>query len=92
MVPAVEVHDTPWSQGSRLGSYEIIREETNAAERSFEVHLSLTKPESVQDVKYYVLGQDPVMVFRDEDYQRNINMEEGPKLQKPRNQKPSRRN
>ena len=92
MVPAVEVHDTPWSQGSRLGSYEIIREETNAAERSFEVRLSLTKPESVQDVKYYVLGQDPVMVFRDEDYQRNINMEEGPKPRIPRNQKPARRN
>jgi len=92
MVPAVEVHDTPWRQGSRLGSYEIVREETNAAERSFEVRLSLTKPESVQDVKYYVLGQDPVMVFRDEDYQRNINMEEGPKTRIPRNQKPARRN
>ena len=31
--PAVEVHDTPWSQGHGLGSYEIIREETNAAEQ-----------------------------------------------------------
>ena len=31
-------------------------------------------------MKYYVIGQGPVMVFRDEDYQRNINMEDGPTL------------
>jgi hypothetical protein len=87
MDPPVEVHDTPWSQGERLGSYEILQEDTSAAEKRFTVRLSLTKPESVREVKYYVLGRDPVMVFREEDYLRNINMEDGPKLTKPGNQK-----
>jgi hypothetical protein len=78
--PAVQVTDTPWSHGQRLGSYEILHEDTGAAEKRFTVRLTLAKPERVEEVQYYVLGKDPVMVFRDQDYQRNINMEDGPKL------------
>jgi hypothetical protein len=81
--PPVQVHDTPWSQGERLGSYEILREDTGAAEKRFTVRLSLAKPERVEEVQYYVLGKAPVMVFRDQDYMRNINMEDGPKLNRP---------
>jgi hypothetical protein len=81
--PPVQVLDTPWAQGDRLASYEIIGEEAVAAEKQFTVRLTLAKPERVQEVKYHVLGQGPVMVFRDEDYRRNINMEDGPKLDKP---------
>jgi hypothetical protein len=81
--PPVQVLDTPWAQGDRLASYEIIGEEAGAAEKQFTVRLTLAKPERVQEVKYHVLGQGPVMVFRDEDYLRNINMENGPKLDKP---------
>ena len=33
---------------------------------------------------YYVIGRGPVQVFRDEDYIRNINMENGPKLPEAR--------
>jgi hypothetical protein len=81
--PPVQVHDTPWALGDRLSSYEIIGEAKNPAERRFSVRLSLAKPDRVQEVEYYVLGRDPVMVFRDEDYVRNINMDNGPKLTKP---------
>jgi hypothetical protein len=80
--PPVQVLDTPWSKGDRLASYEILGEETGAVEKRFDVRLTLAKPERVQEVKYYVVGRGPVMVFRDEDYQRNINMEDGPKLDK----------
>ena len=80
--PPVQVFDTPWAQGDRLASYEILGEETGTAEKQFNVRLTLAKPERVQEVKYYVIGHGPVMVFRDEDYQRNINMEDGPKLEK----------
>jgi hypothetical protein len=82
MEPAVQVNDTPWSQGDRLGSYEILKEDTNGAEKKFTVRLTLTKPDRVEDVQYYVMGKGPVMVFRDQDYQRNINMEDGPSLSK----------
>ena len=51
MEPPVQVHDTPWSQGERLGSFEILREDTSAAEKRFTVRLSLTKPERVQEVQ-----------------------------------------
>ena len=81
--PPVQVLDTPWGLGDRLASYEILGEETGTAAKTFDVRLVLAKPERVQEVKYYVIGRGPVMVFRDEDYQRNINMEDGPKLNKP---------
>ena len=81
--PPVEVFDTPWGLGERLSSYEILREDKSASEMRFSVRLSLAKPERVEEVQYYVLGRDPVMVFRDEDYMRNINMINGPPLTKP---------
>jgi hypothetical protein len=82
--PAVVVHDTPWSQGGRLKSFEILREEEGSeVEKRFTVRLSLSKPEVDQEVGYHVLGVGPLMVFRDQDYQRNINMEDGPKLNRP---------
>ncbi len=77
--PPVQVFDTPWSQGARLRSYEILRNDTTTAERRFNVRLSTTNPDRVQEVQYYVMGQSPLLVFRDEDYLRNINMEDGPK-------------
>jgi hypothetical protein len=81
--PSVEVHDTPWAQGAKLKSFEILKEESTGAEKRFAVRLALAKPDTAQEVQYYVLGLGPVMVFRDEDYNRNINMEDGPKLFKP---------
>lgn len=85
--PPVQVLDTPWAQGDRLASYEILGEEAGAAavEKQFNVRLVLAKPERTEEVTYHVIGQGPVMVFRDEDYRRNINMEDGPKLTRPGN-------
>ncbi len=91
MKPPVQVLDTPWGLGERLASYEILQEDKSAAEMRFSVRLSLAKPERVQEVQYYVLGRDPVMIFRDEDYMRNINMVNGPPLNKPENSARRRR-
>ena len=91
MEPPVQVHDTPWSQGERLSSFEILKEDKSAAEMRFSVRLSLAKPERVKEVQYYVLGRDPVMVFRDEDYMRNINMVNGPDLNKSANSRRKQR-
>ena len=89
--PPVEVHDTPWAQGAKLESFEITQAESIGAAKRFAVRLALAKPPGVQEVQYYVLGLGPVMVFRDEDYMRNINMEDGPKLSKPGSQSRRRR-
>ena len=88
--PVIQVNDTPWAQGDHLTSFEILKEEPSAAELKYSVRLTLTKPDRVQDVEYYVLGREPIMVFRDEDYRRNINMEDGPRLNQTR--KPRGRN
>ncbi len=81
--PKVMVHDTPWSQGQQLASFEILKEDEGAAaEKQFTVRLTLSKPERTEETRYHVLGVNPLMVFRDEDYQRNINMENGPSLHK----------
>ncbi|QDV36220.1 hypothetical protein [Tautonia plasticadhaerens] len=90
---SVFVHDTPWSQGQRLASFEIIEEseaEGAVAEKRFTVRLSLAQPDRAEEVQYHVLGTDPLMVFRDEDYQRNINMVNGPSTTAPpsRGQRP----
>jgi hypothetical protein len=76
--PKVQVQDTPWAQGEKLASFEILQAEPNGAGKRFSVRLTLSKPAGVKEVQYYVLGLGPVMVFRDEDYARNINMEDGP--------------
>ncbi len=77
---SAEIHDSRWSLGDRLASYEILGEEKNGAEMKFNVRLTLSQPAGVREVQYYVLGRDPVMIFRDEDYARNINMDNGPSL------------
>ena len=84
--PVVQVHDTPWASGKSLASFEILREEESAGiEKRFAVRLSFSKPERVEEVRYHVLGAGPVMVFRDEDYERNINMIDGPPPTKSKN-------
>jgi hypothetical protein len=89
--PAVQVHDTPWASGQNLKSYEILREEAEGVEKRFAVRLNLAKPERVEEVEYHVMGAGPVLVFRDEDYQRNINMVDGPPVTKPKTSAERRR-
>ncbi len=90
--PVVQVHDTPWASGQSLASFEILREEEAAGiEKRFAVRLSLSKPDRVEEVEYHVIGAGPVMVFRDEDYERNINMIDGPPTNKPKKVTPPRR-
>ena len=81
--PAVEVHDTPWAKGAKLQSFEILDTKSVGVEKQFHVRLSLAKPGGVEEVQYHVFGLSPVMVFRDEDYLRNINMVDGPKDSRP---------
>ncbi len=85
---------SPTLRGARATAWRHTRssgKRQRRLDKKFTVRLVLAKPDRVQEVKYYVLGQGPVMVFRDEDYQRNINMEDGPKA-KSGKQKSFRKN
>jgi hypothetical protein len=92
--PPVSVHDTAWSRGDRLESYEVLDEASDAGagvEKQFQVRLTLTKPERTEEVTYHVLGVDSLMVFSDQDYLRDINMEGGPDTTKKGLSRRSRR-
>ena len=65
--PTVEVVDSKWKGGQQLKSYEILSEEPGTEPRFFKVRLTLAK--GAQEVRYAVLGIDPLWVYREEDFQ-----------------------
>ncbi len=65
----VQVVDSEWLHGKRLQSYEIVGEEPNEGPRVFSVRLTLQRPAGQQaTVRYYVVGKDPLWVYREADY------------------------
>ena len=69
--PAVEVTDAKWKAGLKLKTYEITGEEPldGVGPRFFKVRLTPTTGAAVE-TRYAVLGIDPLLVYRDEDYQK----------------------
>ena len=69
--PAVEVVDSKWQAGQSLKSFEVLGEDPGAAgaPRVFKVRLTPPTGAAVE-TKYYVVGIDPLWVYRDEDYQK----------------------
>ena len=67
----VKAVDMDWSGGQKLSSYEIVRElpAEESAPRKIVVKLSHPSGESLE-ATYFIVGIDPVQVFRDKDYQR----------------------
>ena len=69
--PPIEVVDSKWRAGRKLASYEITGEDTNLeGHRRFTVKLTMQKPAGTQEARFIVLGQDPLWVYREEDYKR----------------------
>jgi hypothetical protein len=68
---AIEPQDLDWRSGKKLASYSITQElPTKEGPKQFAVRLILQGAPRPVDTKYYVLGGDPLWVFRDGDYQR----------------------
>ena len=69
--PGVEVTDAKWKAGQKLKSYEITAEEPldGVGPRFFKVRLTPAAGPAVE-TRYAVLGIDPLLVYRDEDYQK----------------------
>jgi hypothetical protein len=68
--PIVQVVDSKWSAGQKIVGYEVVGEEPGAGPRWFSVRLKKTDPAAEETVRYAVLGQDPLWVYREEDYKR----------------------
>lgn len=68
--PGIEVVDTDWRSGRKLGSYQILKEEPGEGPRWFDVQLQLKNPAAEKTVRYVVLGKDPLWVYSEEEYKR----------------------
>lgn len=76
--PSIHVADSVWQGGRGLKAFEIVGESPSQGNRSFQVKLSLAKPDVSQDAVYIVLGTDALWVYRSEDYERTMNMDNNP--------------
>jgi hypothetical protein len=65
--PTVEVVDSKWRGGQKLKSFEILAEESGTEPRFFKVRLTLTQGQPIE-VRYAVVGIDPLWVYREEDF------------------------
>ena len=71
---ALQAVDFDWNAGKKLTTYEILSElPREEGPRRFNVRLTLGGAAPIE-VTYYVVGQDPVWVFRDRDYAQTMSM------------------
>lgn len=73
--PHVQIADPIWSDGKKLKSFEIVKEEpTPSGPGKFTVKLTVDGLAEAQNVVYVVIGKDPLWIFREEEYQRGGGM------------------
>ncbi|MGH8165486.1 MAG: hypothetical protein ACREP1_14250 [Rhodanobacteraceae bacterium] len=65
---AIQVADSTRRPGQRLADYELLGEISGEGPRTFAVRLQLDNPSERREVRYYLVGIDPLWVFRQEDY------------------------
>ena len=82
--PPVQAVDNEWTNGRKLATFEILREQPSEADKRFVVKLKYKAPEVTAEVIYVVLGASPIAVFREEDYARTLNMDNNPVPKKKR--------
>ncbi|HKB04147.1 MAG TPA: hypothetical protein VKD90_18130 [Gemmataceae bacterium] len=68
---SVQVLDQVWSSGQKLQGFEFLSEESvGTGPRVYAVKLKTQKGE--QTVKYYVVGIDPLWVYSEADYKKQM--------------------
>jgi hypothetical protein len=65
---AIQVADSTRRPDQRLVDYELLGEVSGEGPRTFVVRLKLDNPIVESEVRYYLVGIDPLWVFRQEDY------------------------
>lgn len=64
----IQVADATRRPGQRLVDYDLLGEISGEGPRTFVVRLKLENPRVEEEVRYYLMGIDPLWVFRQEDY------------------------
>ena len=68
--PTVEIVDAKWKAGQKITAYEILGEDpAGAGPRTFKVRLTVAGG-APMEVRYMVVGIDPLWVYRDEDFKK----------------------
>jgi hypothetical protein len=71
--PAVRIVDPARQAGQKLARYEVVTESTGTNPSQFTVRLHL-EPGGATEVNYVVVGNDPIWVFREDEYSRRQGM------------------
>jgi len=71
--PAVRVIDRAWEAGTKLKSFEIGPAAEGDSPRKFPVKLHFEGAAAPEEITFYVVGKDPLLVMREQDY-RNSEM------------------
>jgi hypothetical protein len=66
---SITVIDSRWRAGRKLENFEILEELTANPHRIFRVKLRLAKAPKDEETNYLVIGIDPLLVYRSEDYE-----------------------
>lgn len=77
--PPVRVIDAEWRGGQKIEKFEIL-DETDGVDgtRLFSVRVAVKKPPGDREINFVVHGRDPVWVYREEDYNRMLRMDNNP--------------
>ncbi len=64
----VNVFDARWQNGKKLESYEILNEVPSDGPKIFLVKMKLDEDKQENEIRYFVVGKDPLLIFREQDY------------------------
>jgi len=76
--PAIEAVDFEWKAGKILSDFRVGDEAPGEGVQTLSATLTFKGEPGPKPARYMVLGLDPVRIFRDEDYQRAMNMDNSP--------------
>jgi hypothetical protein len=70
--PPVQVFDSQWQAGQKLAGFQVLKEEQEPGNRLrwFTVRLTMQKPAGDVTVRYVVVGNSPLYVYREQDYKK----------------------
>jgi hypothetical protein len=66
----IDIFDARWQNGKKLASYEILHEVDSTGPKTFAVLMKLEDENEPKEVTYLVVGKNPLLIFREQDYQK----------------------
>lgn len=64
----IDTYDARWQAGEKLEKFEVIRSEQLDQHKAFIVKMKLASDPEEQEDTFLVIGNNPLMVFRKQDY------------------------